>query len=151
MPSSPSSNSVSEHLRTINPENKWVKFITWFLREITGAVFVFSGFTKAVDPWGTLYKIEDYLGVMGLDIWPSIVKVGAFTLCAVEFIIGILLCFGTFRRTVCWGAAAIMCFMLPLTLWIAIYDPVPDCGCFGDALVISNWATFWKKSFRSLQ
>ncbi|MDE5869235.1 MAG: hypothetical protein K2H18_03300 [Muribaculaceae bacterium] len=107
-------------------------------------MFIFSGFTKAIDPWGTLYKIQDYLGVMGLEIWPSLVKVGAFLLCAIEFIIGIMLCFGCFRRTSAWGATAIMCFMLPLTLWIALYNPVPDCGCFGDALIISNWATFWK-------
>ncbi|MDE7413739.1 MAG: DoxX family membrane protein [Muribaculaceae bacterium] len=128
----------------LNPEALYVRIITWIVREITGLVFIFSGITKAIDPWGTLYKIQDYLGVMGLDIWPSIVKIGAFLLCAVEFIIGIMLCFGSFRRTAAWGATAIMCFMLPLTLWIAIANPVADCGCFGDAFIISNWATFWK-------
>ncbi|MDE6028666.1 MAG: DoxX family protein, partial [Muribaculaceae bacterium] len=144
---SPSSSSASDKIFGINPNYLPVRIITWLIREITGAVFVFSGFTKAVDPWGTLYKIQDYLAVMGLDIWPSLVKVGAFALCAVEFIIGAMLCFGSFRRTSAWAATAIMCFMLPLTLWIAIYDPVPDCGCFGDALIISNWATFWKNVF----
>ncbi|MDE6296596.1 MAG: DoxX family protein [Muribaculaceae bacterium] len=144
MRSSHSSNSASEKRKLINPDSLWVRIVTWIVRELTGVVFIFSGFTKAVDPWGTLYKIQDYLGVMGLDIWPSLVKVGAFLLCAVEFIIGIMLCFGSFRRTAAWGATAIMCFMLPLTLWIALYNPVPDCGCFGDALIISNWATFGK-------
>lgn len=128
----------------LDPASRLVRIITWVVRELTGAVFLFSGFTKAIDPWGTLYKMQDYLAVMHLDIWPSLVKVGAFALCAVEFIIGAMLCFGSFRRTAAWGATAIMCFMLPLTLWIALYNPVPDCGCFGDAFIISNWATFWK-------
>ncbi len=144
MHSSPSSNSASKRILGLNPDSLTIRVITWIIRELTGAVFIFSGFTKAIDPWGTLYKIQDYLGVMGLEIWPSLVKVGAFALCAVEFIVGIMLCFGSFRRTAAWAATVIMCFMLPLTLWIAIYNPVPDCGCFGDALIISNWATFWK-------
>lgn len=144
MHSSHSSNCASKRIIGLSPDSLAIRIITWVIRELTGAVFIFSGFTKAVDPWGTLYKIQDYLAVMGLEIWPSLVKVGAFALCAVEFIVGVMLCFGSFRRTSAWGATAIMCFMLPLTLWIALYDPVPDCGCFGDALIISNWATFWK-------
>ena len=139
-----SSNSGAKRVLGLSPDALLVRTITWIIRELTGAVFIFSGFTKAVDPWGTLYKIQDYLAVMGLEIWPSLVKVGAFSLCAVEFIVGVMLCFGSFRRTAAWGATAIMCFMLPLSLWIALYNPVPDCGCFGDALIISNWATFWK-------
>ena len=144
MHSSPSSSSTIKPILGLNPESFSVKAITWIIRLLTGAVFIFSGFVKAIDPWGTLYKIEDYLAVMNLELWPSLVKVGAFALCAVEFIIGVMLCFGTFRRTVAWGATALMCFMLPLSLWIAIANPVADCGCFGDAFIISNWATFWK-------
>lgn len=136
--------SSGQRIWGLDPQSRIIRIVTWIIRELTGVVFIFSGFTKAVDPWGTLYKIQDYLGVMHLDIWPSLVKVGAFALCAVEFIIGAMLCFGSFRRTAAWAATAIMCFMLPLTLWIALYNPVPDCGCFGDAFIISNWATFWK-------
>lgn len=147
MHSSPSSSSASKRILGLSPDSLTVRIITWILRLITGGIFLFSGFTKAVDPWGTLYKIEDYLAVMGLDLWPSVIKVGAFALCAFEFIVGAMLCFGSFRRTAAWAATAIMCFMLPLTLWIAISNPVPDCGCFGDALIISNWATFWKNVF----
>ena len=139
-----SSNSDSKLHNAFSPDRPIFKCITWLIREAVGALFIFSGFSKAIDPWGTLFKIEDYLAVLGLDIWPGLVKVGCFALCAVEFLIGVLLCFGTFRRTATWGAAAIMAFMLPLSLWIATTNPVPDCGCFGDAWVISNWATFWK-------
>lgn len=123
---------------------KWISLVTWLFRIIIGGVFIFSGFAKAIDPWGTLYKVNDYLGVMSLSLWPNLVLVGVFGLCALEFMTGIFLLFGCFRRSGTILASIIMAFMLPLTFWIAISDPVADCGCFGDALVISNWATFWK-------
>lgn len=118
--------------------------ITWIVRIFVGCVFIFSGFVKAIDPWGTIYKFEDYLAVMSLDIWPNLVLVGAFALCAIEFLCGVFLVLGCFRRSVAILAALIMVGMLPLTLWIATTNPVAGCGCFGDAYVISNWATFWK-------
>lgn len=118
--------------------------ITWLARLIVGGVFTFSGFVKAIDPWGTIYKINDYLAVMQLDIWPNLVLVGAFALCAIEFLCGVFILLGCFRRSVAYLGVGIMAFMLPLTLWIAMSNPVADCGCFGDAFKISNWATFWK-------
>lgn len=118
--------------------------ITWLARLIVGGVFTFSGFVKAIDPWGTIYKINDYLAVMQLDIWPNLVLVGAFALCAMEFLCGVFILLGCFRRSVSYLCVCIMAFMLPLTLWIAMSNPVADCGCFGDAIKISNWATFWK-------
>lgn len=127
-----------------DPQSRLIRWVTWLIREITGFVFIFSGFVKAIDPWGTLYKVEDYLAAMGLSIWPNLVTVGVFCLCAVEFFIGVFLALGCFRRGSGIAALLLMCFMLPLSLWIAVFNPVPDCGCFGDAFVISNWATFWK-------
>lgn len=118
--------------------------ITWILRILTGAVFIFSGFVKAIDPWGTLYKFEDYMAAMHLPVFRNILLVAVFALCAYEFTVGIFLLLGCFRRSAPILAAIMMAVMLPLTLWIAIADPVADCGCFGDALIISNWATFWK-------
>ena len=116
----------------------------WILRIFVGCVFIFSGFVKAIDPWGTLYKLNDYLAAMSISIWPNLVLVGVFGLCAIEFLIGIFFLFGCFRKSVCWFSLLFMAFMLPLTLWIALYNPVEDCGCFGDAFIISNWATFVK-------
>lgn len=127
-----------------DPESGKVRCITWIIRELTAAVFIFSGFVKAIDPWGTLYKVEDYLAVMGLSVWPNLVTVGVFFLCAIEFFIGVCLALGCFRRGSAIFSLALMCVMLPLTLWIAVFNPVADCGCFGDAYIISNWATFWK-------
>ncbi len=124
--------------------NRLLTLITWFIRLLTGGVFIFSGFVKAIDPWGTLYKVNDYLGAMGLTVWPNLVLVSVFLLFGAEFIIGIFIVFGCFRRSAVWCCMAFMCVMLPLTLWIAMSNPVADCGCFGDAFIISNWATFWK-------
>lgn len=127
-----------------DPESRSIRCVTWIIRELTALVFIFSGFVKAIDPWGTLYKVEDYLAAMGLTIWPNLIIVGVFFLCGIEFFIGVCLAAGCFRRGSALLGFALMCFMLPLTLWIAVFDPVADCGCFGDAYVISNWATFWK-------
>lgn len=120
------------------------KWVTVFMRVAVGAVFIFSGFSKAIDPWGTLYKFDDYLAALSISVWPNLELVGVFGLCAIEFLTGVFLMFGCFRRSISIVAAIIMAIMLPLTLWIAINNPVADCGCFGDAFVLSNWATFWK-------
>lgn len=135
---------MSEENKQETKEKFTIRFITWVLRLLTGGVFVYSGFVKAIDPWGTLYKFNDYLAAMGLEIWPNLVLTGVFLLCAAEFLTGVFLVLGCFRRTSPFACLAFMCVMLPLTLWVAVSDPVADCGCFGDALVISNWATFWK-------
>lgn len=124
--------------------NSMKQFITWILRLLTGAVFIFSGFVKSVDPWGTIYKMEDYMAALHMPVLRNLIIVFVFLLCAYEFTIGVFLALGCFRRTAPIGAALLMAVMLPLTLWIAIYNPVADCGCFGDAFIISNWATFWK-------
>lgn len=121
-----------------------IPFITWIVRIFVGIVFIISGFVKAIDPWGTLYKVYDYLNVMNLQVWPNLVLVGVFSLCVLEFLTGVFLITGSFRRSSVYLATIIMAFMLPLSLWIAISNPVADCGCFGDAFIISNWATFWK-------
>lgn len=124
--------------------SKTLQLITWLVRIMTGSLFIFSGFVKGVDPWGTLYKLEDYMAVMHLPVLRNFLLAGVFLLCAFEFTIGVFLLLGCFRRSAPMCAALFMGVMLPLTLWIAVADPVADCGCFGDAVVISNWATFWK-------
>lgn len=118
--------------------------LTWICRLGVGGVFLFSGFVKAIDPWGTIYKFHDYLAVFGLPLSDGLVLAGVIMLCVFEFLTGAFLVTGSFRRAAPWMAALLMIVMTPLTLWIAISNPVADCGCFGEALVISNWATFWK-------
>lgn len=115
-------------------------------RFILSATFIFSGFVKSVDPLGTQYKIEDYLEAFHLsaivpDIMPLTVSI---FLGLLEFTLGVFLLFGIRRHTSSILTLLLMLFMTPLTLYLAIANPVSDCGCFGDAVVISNWATFWK-------
>jgi uncharacterized membrane protein YphA (DoxX/SURF4 family) len=116
----------------------------WLCRVLVGATFIFSGWVKAVDPWGTIYKVTDYLAAMNIEVGGSVTIAFAFMLFLAEFCIGVFMLLGCFRKWVSIFALGVMCVMLPLTAWIAIADPVSDCGCFGDALIISNWATFWK-------
>ena len=123
---------------------KWCKVLTTLMRLVVGGVFIFSGFTKAVDPWGTCYKITDYLNAMGLESWTSTALIIAVALAALEFVLGMCLALGTYRRSSPIIALLLLLVMTPLTLWLAVTNTVPDCGCFGDALHLSNWATFGK-------
>lgn len=120
----------------------WVNICRFTL----AAVFIFSGFVKAVDPLGTQYKIQDYLVAFGwMDFFPGIFPfLMSILLGIVEFCLGIYLFFGIRRRITPRALTLIMAFMTPLTLWLAIDNPVQDCGCFGEAVVLSNWQTFAK-------
>ena len=123
-----------------------VRVFLHLLRLLTGAVFVFSGFVKAVDPLGTVYKIEDYLHAFdGMWIHLSVLAFpAALVLIALELMVGIQLLLMLRFRTNAAIAFVFMLIMTPLTLYIAVSNPVTDCGCFGDALKISNWHTFLK-------
>ena len=108
--------------------------------------FIFSGFVKAVDPLGTQYKIQDYLAALGIGkMVPDFTTLAtSVLLAATEFFLGICLLFAIRRRIVSKLVLAIMVVMTPLTLWLALSNPISDCGCFGDALVLTNWQTLWK-------
>ncbi|MDR2057676.1 MAG: DoxX family protein [Dysgonamonadaceae bacterium] len=123
------------------------KTIVETCRFFLGLVFLFSGFVKAVDPMGTMYKNLDYLSAFGLDIFNFTALPLAFAQLAIEFAMGACLLLGVFRRFHAILFLAFMCFMTPLTLYLAIKNPVTDCGCFGDALIITNWQTFYKNIF----
>ena len=128
----------------MNSQNRFVKIITELSRIIVGATFLFSGFVKAVDPLGFTYKIQDYLISFNLVEFFPLALPAAVVLVVVEFLIGVFLLLGIYRKPTVILAAVFMAFFLPLTLWIALKNPVKDCGCFGDALIISNWETFYK-------
>jgi triosephosphate isomerase len=113
-------------------------------RLILAVTFILSGFVKAVDPLGTQYKIHDYLAAIGVGA-PDVLTLSASVLLStIEFIAGICLLFAIRRRLVSKIVLVMMVVMTPLTLWLALTDPISDCGCFGDALVLTNWQTFWK-------
>lgn len=139
----PSSQSSSSRSRAAAPA-LFSPAAVWLVRVIIGATFIVSGFAKSVDPWGSFYKIGEYLDVWGWDIPQALVVLAAFALGCSEFVTGCLVMLGCYRRVAVWLLAAMMAFMLPLTLYIAVADPVADCGCFGDFLILSNTATFLK-------
>ena len=115
-------------------------------RVILAVVLIFSGFVKAVDPLGTQYKLTDYLTAMHMQtLAPDFLTLGASViLSAVEFGLGICLLFAIRKKTSTTLALLLMAVMTPLTLWLAIANPVSDCGCFGDAIVLTNWQTLGK-------
>ena len=121
-----------------------MKIIKQIARIIVGVTFIFSGFVKGIDPWGSAYKFVDYFVAMGLDWFNWAAFPLGILLAFLEFAIGVGLLFNLRLKLSSWLAFIFMVFFTFLTLWIAIYDPVSDCGCFGDALVISNWETFYK-------
>ena len=115
-------------------------------RLVLAVAFILSGFVKAVDPLGTQYKIHDYLGALGLaSVVPDFLTLSASVIqSSAEFFLGICLLFAIRRRLVSLIVMILMVVMTLLTLWLAIANPISDCGCFGDALVLTNWQTFWK-------
>lgn len=121
-----------------------MKIFKHIARILVGLTFIFSGFVKGIDPWGSAYKFTDYFNAMHLEwlTWAALPL--GILLSFAEFAIGIALLFNVLLRFFSWLALIFMVFFTGLTLWIAIENPVTDCGCFGDALVISNWETFYK-------
>ena len=122
------------------------KVVVNIARVVLAVVLILSGFVKAVDPLGTQYKIADYLEALHLAQYiPDAMTLGASVLLsAFEFMLGTLLLLAIRRRTVSLLTLLLFLVMTPLTLWLALANPVSDCGCFGDALVLTNWQTFWK-------
>ena len=114
------------------------------LRLVVGGVFAFSGFAKAIDPWGSVYKFGEYFTAFGLaDLDWSLLFL-AISAGTIEFALGVFMIFGIYRRFTPAMMLLAMLVMLPVTGYLAFTDAVPDCGCFGDALVLSNWSTFAK-------
>ncbi len=125
-------------------KNIIVKVLVEISRIILGLTFIFSGFAKAVDPFGFAYKIEDYFTAFHLSTFSFLAFPISAALCIAEFAMGACMLFGLYRK---WNSRlmlAVMIFMTLLTLYLAIANPVEDCGCFGDALIITNWQTFYK-------
>jgi triosephosphate isomerase len=117
-------------------------------RLVVAVTFILSGFVKAVDPVGTQYKITDYLTVLHLGQYiPDFMTLTASVLLsAAEFWLGVCLLFAIRRRVVTRIILGWLLILTPLTLWLAIANPISDCGCFGDALVLTNWQTFCKNA-----
>lgn len=113
-------------------------------RILLGLTFVFSGFVKGIDPWGSAYKFTDYFNAFHLPWLVNLAFALGILLAATEFFLGVAFIFNFFIRVTSWFMLAFMAFFTILTFVLALTNPVTDCGCFGDALVITNWQTFYK-------
>lgn len=130
-----------------NPEQIWLNVCRYF----SGILFVFSGFVKADDPLGSKYKFIDYFEAWGIDdIFAPAALTFGIILSTVELLVGLALLFKLFPKWSSLGALIFMIVFTPITLYLAMQqnisgkELVHDCGCFGDALVLTNWQTFVK-------
>lgn len=129
-------------------KNRTLLLLTNLCRLLLATVFIVSGFVKAVDPKGLLYKLQEYAAVFApeLSIDDTWLLLLALIISAGEFVLGVMLLMGTCRRFSAIAVLAIMLLFTPWTLVLALWNPVQDCGCFGDAFRLSNWATFIKNA-----
>ena len=142
---------IEEKARLRRERRNRVWFVTKYVlvnicRAILSITFLFSAFTKANDPVGFVIKLRDYAGALGMTTIPDyLLYVPAILLTIVETILGIYLFVGVKRRRrVAALATLFMMIMTAVTVWIAIKNPVSDCGCFGDAVILSNNQTLVK-------
>ena len=117
----------------------------WFV----GLVFLFSSFVKGVDPMGTTFKIQEYMtawSLGGLTFEWALPLAGflSVALICAEFLVGVLLITNAYRRLSAWLLVLMMAFFTVSTFVDALTNKVTDCGCFGDAVKLTNWQTFWK-------
>lgn len=127
-------------------KEKILRIVVNLCRFLIAGTFIFSGFVKAVDPVGSQIKITDYYSAFGLsDVFPDyVIIMQAILLSTIEFIIGLNMLLAIRRKATSILLLIFMLVMTPLTLYLAIANPVSDCGCFGDAVHLTNWETFAK-------
>jgi len=124
----------------------FLKLIVHLSRIFVGAMFIFSGFVKLVDPIGSQYKFEEYFseGVLNLEFLIPYALPFSIVLIIVEIMLGVSLLLGYKSKTTTWSLLGLTTIFLFLTWYSAYYNKVTDCGCFGDAIKLTPWETFWK-------
>jgi len=121
-----------------------MRILHYISRLVAGIVFIFSGVVKAIDPMGSTYKFQDYFMAFNLEFLLPLSLPLAILLCTAEFLSGVSVLFNIRQKTGIWGLLLLMIIFTPLTLVLAITNPVTDCGCFGDVIHLTNWQTFIK-------
>lgn len=121
-----------------------MKAVRIIARILLGMVFIFSGFVKGIDGHGFAIKLSEYFVAFGLPEWYTLALVLGILVSVGELIIGVCLVIGLRMKVTAWAAFLFMAFFTVLTFYSALFSPVTDCGCFGDAIKLSNWGTFYK-------
>ncbi|MEG1622116.1 MAG: DoxX protein [Alistipes sp.] len=125
-------------------QSKYWKIAATVCRLILGVTFIFSGFSKVIDPWGTSLKVNEYLSIYSAE-WLTAGSMGfSIWLCGAELMMGCMLLFKVRIRLISIFAFVSMLFFSLLTFFSATWIPVEDCGCFGEAIKLSPWQTFTK-------
>ena len=120
------------------------KWLSHLCRVLLALTFILSGFTKTVDPWGTALKVSEYLTLYGWDVLRPAAMAFSIWLCGAELMMGCMLLFKVRIRMVSIFALASMALFTLITLLSATVLPVEDCGCFGEAIKLTPWQTFFK-------
>ena len=123
-----------------------IKLLVHLSRIFVGAMFIFSGFVKLVDPIGSQYKFQEYFGesVLNLEFLIPFALPFSILLIIVEIMLGVMLLLGYKSKLTVWSLLGLTTLFLFLTWYSAYYNKVTDCGCFGDAIKLTPWETFWK-------
>ncbi len=123
-----------------------MNILTTISRLVVGSLFIVSGLIKANDPVGFSYKLKDYFApdVLNLEFLIPLVLPFAVLICIVEIVLGFATLFGNRIRIVSWLLLLMIVFFTFLTFYSAYFEKVTDCGCFGDALKLTPWQSFYK-------
>lgn len=123
-----------------------MKIIVGIARIFVGIFFIISGFIKLNDPVGFSYKLEEYFnpGVLNLEFLIPFALVIAVSVVIFELMIGVMLILGYAPKFTRWSLLLMILFFTFLTFYSAYFNKVTDCGCFGDAMPMTPWQSFWK-------
>ena len=128
---------------------KTIQILVTISRWIVGVTFLFSSFSKGVDPLGTSYKIQEYMtawsvGSLSFDWALPLATFLSIAMITLEFLVGVLLITNCYKKLAAWILMLMMIFFTVTTFIDAVTNKVTDCGCFGDLVKLTNWETFWK-------
>lgn len=121
-----------------------MKFLTQLSRIFVGVLFIFSGLIKANDPLGFSYKLDEYFSVFGMEFMVPFSLSLAIFICVYEVIFGFMLFMGSRITLTVWAIFLMILYFTFLTFYSAYYNKVTECGCFGDAIKLTPWQSFYK-------
>ena len=123
-----------------------MKYLVHFSRVFVGLLFIISGLIKLNDPVGFSFKLEEYFSIGVLDI-PFLIPYALFLsvfMVILEVVLGVMLLIGFRKKFTLWSLLLMIVFFTFLTFYSAYFNKVTDCGCFGDAVKLTPWQSFYK-------
>lgn len=125
---------------------RWYRYLSHFCRVTFALAFIVSGFFKAIDPWGTILSVKNYLVAYDITLPEWVVITFSIWLCGAELMMGSMLFFKVRIRMVSIFSVLSMTFFTILTLLSATIVPIEDCGCFGELWKLTPWESFAKNA-----